>query len=360
MATYKVIQDIEAEDKFLGPLTLKQFIFGAIGAVSGYICFFLFTKGLWYIAAFILPVVVVMVFLAFPWGRDQPTEIWLAAKLRFMFKPRKRIWDQSGMEELVTITAPKIEDPYVSNNLSQTEVKSRLSALSTTLDSRGWAVKNNNLNLFTQPAYATGAVAQQSDRLIGFDVMNVPGSTTDVRATDDIMDAQFSPIAQQFDSMLNTATQEHRAAAMQQIEKVRSSQSVTSQPTPMPNYWFMDAPATPAPNLATFSTQTMPVPNNSPKPDMFKAEVPGTDEKALLDKVRTERSQLKASNSHMKTINPLGALPPQPNQQKTASVMTGTPVPDKIRLARNNDRSVASIEREANQKQPDEIVISLH
>lgn len=25
MATYKVLQDIEAEDKLLGPLTLKQF-----------------------------------------------------------------------------------------------------------------------------------------------------------------------------------------------------------------------------------------------------------------------------------------------------------------------------------------------
>ena len=27
MATYKVIQDIEAEDKLIGPLTLRQFIY---------------------------------------------------------------------------------------------------------------------------------------------------------------------------------------------------------------------------------------------------------------------------------------------------------------------------------------------
>ena len=32
MAVYKVIQDIEAEDKLLGPLTLKQFIFAVIAA----------------------------------------------------------------------------------------------------------------------------------------------------------------------------------------------------------------------------------------------------------------------------------------------------------------------------------------
>lgn len=360
MATYKVIQDIEAEDKFLGPLTLKQFIFGAIGAISGYICFFLLTKGLWYIAIGILPVVVAMGFLAFPWGRDQPTEVWLSAKLRFMFKPRKRIWDQAGIEELVTITAPKIENPYISNNLSETEVRSRLSALSTTLDSRGWAVKNNNLNLFTQPAYATGAMAQQSDRLINLGAMSTPVATPDIRAADDIMDAQFSPVAQQFDSMLNTAAQEHRAAAMQQIEQARSVQSGTSPPAQMPNYWFMDAPATKAPDLATFSTQTIPTPATPPKTDMFKAETPTADEKALLDKVHTERSQNRASNSHMKIIDPMAATAPKPVPQKNTSVMTGGNVPDKIRLARNNDRSVASIEREANKKQPDEVVVSLH
>ena len=45
MATYKVIQDIEAEDKFLGPLTLKQFIFGAGGAFFAWLNFFAFTRG---------------------------------------------------------------------------------------------------------------------------------------------------------------------------------------------------------------------------------------------------------------------------------------------------------------------------
>ncbi|MGH7158305.1 MAG: PrgI family mobile element protein [Candidatus Saccharimonadales bacterium] len=33
MATYKVIQDIEAEDKILGPLTLRQFIYAGVAAI---------------------------------------------------------------------------------------------------------------------------------------------------------------------------------------------------------------------------------------------------------------------------------------------------------------------------------------
>ena len=40
MAVYKVIQDIEAEDKLLGPLTLKQFIFGAVAVGFAFVAFY--------------------------------------------------------------------------------------------------------------------------------------------------------------------------------------------------------------------------------------------------------------------------------------------------------------------------------
>lgn len=53
MATYKVIQDIEAEDKLVGPLTLRQFVYAGIAAVSGYLGFLMATKG----APFMLAVV---------------------------------------------------------------------------------------------------------------------------------------------------------------------------------------------------------------------------------------------------------------------------------------------------------------
>ncbi len=43
MSTYKVIQDIEAEDKLLGPLTLRQFIYAAVVLVMGFVAFKLMT-----------------------------------------------------------------------------------------------------------------------------------------------------------------------------------------------------------------------------------------------------------------------------------------------------------------------------
>ncbi|MGH7193938.1 MAG: PrgI family protein, partial [Candidatus Saccharimonadales bacterium] len=102
MATYKLIQDIEAEDHILGPLTLRQFIFAMLAAFCLYICFIAVTKHFPVLLAIFLPPALFFTFFAFPWGRDQPTEVWALAKLRFFFKPRKRIWNQSGLKELVT------------------------------------------------------------------------------------------------------------------------------------------------------------------------------------------------------------------------------------------------------------------
>ena len=99
MATYKVIQDVEAEDRLVGPLTLRQFIYTAIAAVAGWLAFIALTKGAAFMLVLLLPIMLLAGFLAAPWGGDQPTEIWAVAKLRFYLKPRRRIWDQSGTKE---------------------------------------------------------------------------------------------------------------------------------------------------------------------------------------------------------------------------------------------------------------------
>ena len=44
MATHKVPQDVEAEDKLVGFLSLKQFIFVIFGIAFGWLTFFFATK----------------------------------------------------------------------------------------------------------------------------------------------------------------------------------------------------------------------------------------------------------------------------------------------------------------------------
>src|SRR5579862_4495014 len=168
MAVYKVIQDIESEDKLLGPLTLKGFIYAAIAGVSAFIEFKLLFIGSpikWlFILMFAFPMILFGV-LASPLGREQPTEVWLLSRIRFFLKPRGRIWDQEGTSQSVTITVPKKVEVQLTNNLSQSEVQSRLKTLATTLDTRGWAIKNVDVNLSDSDSDSS-VVTPESDRLI--------------------------------------------------------------------------------------------------------------------------------------------------------------------------------------------------
>lgn len=206
MAVYKVIQDIEAEDKLLGPLTLKGFIYASITVFLGFINFQLVKAGglgnfRWPLLLIFLLPMLLFATLASPLGRDQPTEVWLLSHIRFLLKSRIRIWNQSGIKELVTITVPKKIDKHLIKDISQTEVKSRLKTLATTLDSRGWAVKNVAVDSSSLVSYLQGA-AGDSDRLIGASSVMQTQPVVDVHPSDDILDEQNNAKAQQMEQLL--------------------------------------------------------------------------------------------------------------------------------------------------------------
>jgi hypothetical protein len=328
MATYKLIQDIEAEDKILGPLTLRQFIFGMIAAFLFYLCFVMIAKGVPFLLILFLPPALFFGFFALPLGRDQSTEVWALAKLRYYFKPRKRIWNQSGVKELVTITAPKKVERVLTNNLSQGEVQSRLKALANTIDSRGWAVKNVDINAYAAPAL----MPVSSDRLI--DVDSVPQQVPDavVTASDDILDERNSPIAQQFDTMIQQSNQAHREQLVGQL----SGQQPAPQPAPSEqnNYWFMGNGGAPA-------SQATPL-NLAPQ----AAEIDPAEEAALSSELKSHHSG-PAPNSNLRTMKPLSAQPPAPAPAPTPPPVTAPADPAILSLADNNDLNVATLAREA-------------
>lgn len=368
MGTYKVIQDIEAEDKLLGPLTLKQFIFGVVAAGFAFAAFMAVTKiGNLLVAIPFLPFILVPGILAAPLGRDQPTDVWLAAQIRFFIKPRKRVWDQSGIKNLVTITVPKKIEKVYTNGLNQDEVKSRLKALADTIDSRGWAVKNVNVNSFATPAYAMAS----DDRLI--DPASLPQSVpeTDITAADDIMDIT-NPVAQNFNTMVQAASDAQRAAA---IAHMHSSPTSQAQPIKQIDPWFMHQPdpSQITPGNAIFSPQTIqPVAQQTQQTNSFlhpqdTAETP--DEKALLEHIKAEKQQDKEAGwAHHKTIKtPEQIAAEKAGQQKEelkqAQAVTPPKNPGIVELANTNDLSVASVAQLAkrnSQNNDGEVVIKLH
>lgn len=348
MATYKVIQDIEAEDKLVGPLTLRQFIYAAIAAICAYLSFLAIAHGFWEILFILGPPMLFTGFFAFPWGRDQSTEVWALAKIRFYVMSRKRLWNQSGVRDLVTITAPKRDTRTYTNGLSQNEVQSRLNALANTLDSRGWAVKN----VYTAPVMQTQVA---SDRLINLSNLPQAVPTDNITAADDMLDEENNSRAHQLTEMVAASTANRK---QQLLEGMRTGAVQAAPAKSAPGDWFTRKPLDiPMPNAPIDAT---PVAGATISPA----------EEAALSKALHDRqtaAHVVDANEHMKTIEPLSVMPkPAPQAPPVAPPAPVTPLPDPatITLANNNDLTVAAISRIANKKDRDngsgEVVISLH
>ena len=403
MAVYKIPQDVEADDKFVGPLSFKQFIYMGIAVVASYLTFLSLTKGFWPALIIFAPVIIVGGFLGFPWGREQPTEIWLAARIRFFLKPRIRIWNQAGLKELVSITAPKHVEQHYTNGLTQNEVSSRLTGLADLLDSRGWAVKNVSANngTYTSPLQAN---YQSEDRLL--DLSALPQEVTEVVTANDVLDEANSPTAQNFDALIKTSEQKHRQELIDNLNMLRNpvtaAPPVTDQaPSATENkadFWFLqqkkaghaaqnigntkvpEQTATPLPDepvLTTFQTAQVVAPHAVTTPPANAVPVAaGEDEQALLNKIHKIHDQSSHQYGHLKTLQPLGEQPTVASEPPQAAVPMPAPVmlppapvtppvnTDIIKLAGNDDLDVATIarqaEKSAEKRQSDgEVVISL-
>lgn len=226
MGTYKVLQDIEGEDHLILWLTPKQTIYAAITIVACVLAFMLGKVNIVLGVPWLIPIIF-FGFLAAPLGKDQPNDVWAIAQLRFHLKNRKRIWDQSGMQELVHITVPKRAEKIYTDGLDQGEVRSRLRALSTTIDSRGWAIKNSTINLSNSPQFNNQFTQASDDRLLGSDVLEQDVPNADVTAADDIMDQVNNSVAQRFDEQIKKQAEDHKNMLRRTMLLPQSEPAVT-------------------------------------------------------------------------------------------------------------------------------------
>lgn len=328
MATYKLIQDVEAEDKLIGPLSFRQFIYAVVAVGLLYISYLLYSHHAELLDIVTLPIALFAGFLAYPFGKDQPTEVWALAKIRFILKPRRRIWAQSGVKELVTITVPKKIEIQRTNGLSQTEVKSRLQALANTIDSRGWAIKNVS-GVYQNPITSNDS----SDRLISTQSLSqiIP---EDVINSVDPYDEQNSPIAQQVDQLLSASNSKHHQELIDHLNQVRAAVAQT-------------------PSVEGVQINR---PVNLPPENIIKDQL----------KNAQFSSHLQLSNMHALRSPAVPASPikqDQPLADQTTKTDTTNPVI--MNLSQRNDLNVNVISNEANKAIPnsgssDEVLVSLH
>lgn len=140
MAVYKVPQDVEAEDKLIGPFSFRQFIYLIIVALAIAMAWGL---GQLFLPLAIIPLPIILFFgaLALPLRKDQPMEIFMAAMLSFYLKPHRRLWTPDGIDSIIEITVPKTVEVQRTKDLSQNEAERRFSYLADIVDSKGWAVR---------------------------------------------------------------------------------------------------------------------------------------------------------------------------------------------------------------------------
>lgn len=257
MATHKVPQDVEAEDKLIGFLSLKQFIFTILGLGFGYLTFFFATKVNILVSIIWLPPTIVFFILGLYQRRDQPTEVYLAAALRFYLKARKRKWDQEGYQERVIITAPQKMEHHYTKNFNSEEATSRLSSLSRMMDSRGWASKMSTD--WQNPQFAAAAA---SERLVQpADISVQDYAIQPYMQPVDVMDEESSIVAQQMQTKLTQTVVDNRQRAIKVLQQARESsdepiaevpqsQEITYQSYPSMHQKVVPPPAPESPSPA--------------------------------------------------------------------------------------------------------------
>lgn len=111
---FKIPQNVQMEDKIVGPVTLRQMvILGAGGGIDYFIYVALAKTHGWQV--WILPVAIIAIItlaMAFVKIKGIPFIQYAFLSIEFYFKPRQRVWNQGGGDifQSVTIPVPKTKE----------------------------------------------------------------------------------------------------------------------------------------------------------------------------------------------------------------------------------------------------------
>lgn len=323
MATYKVPQDVEADDKLIGPFSFRQFIYLIIVAMSIALAWGLSKL---FIGLVIIPLPVILLFgaLALPLRKDQPMEIYLAAMISYYLKPHKRLWDPDGIETLIEITAPKIVEVQRSKNITQADAEQRFSYLAGIVDSGGWAIRGTG-------AQASGNTAFNTDILL------------EAQGAEDILDASNS-VARSFNTMIDKESDRIRQEAIDRMHQapaaVAAAPALIQPPTPVVN---------------PTSVYTVPTPANLTQVPVFNP-YPADIQQAVIQPIDDSLHSTQPAVQAMPEIPAIQTAPTTSDKPVSADIMN---------LANNPDLSIETIARQAHRIQDkendlsEEVVISL-
>ncbi len=203
MGQYKVPQNVEAEDKIIGPLTLKQFIYCLIGVAWFGLCFALLRSVMPLMIAVAAPVTLIFLLLGLYQKDGQNFEQLLIALTSFLAQPRRRVWEKEQVAETFHIEPTKMVAVEQSQR-NPAEIRSELDRLASLVDARGH-----------NPIHDRTA----GDRLVAPQpVIPQKGHVAEPVDMTDMMDLQNSPLAQNLSQLLEEASRDVREEAVHAME----------------------------------------------------------------------------------------------------------------------------------------------
>lgn len=288
MAQYKVPQDVEAEDKLLGPFTFRQFIYlliAAAGIAGAWGLFQLFPL----LALIPLPFVFFFGVLALPLKKDQPMETYLAAIISFYFKPNRRIWTAGQRESTIKIIAPKKAEKSRTRNLTEEEASHRLSFLASIIDTEGYAIRGDSS---MKDEYAA-----EADTI------------------EDVLDADNPVIDRIIEQEQTERKQELIAQMRTAINRTDNLTATPSANTPI----AAPSPILPAPSL--------PQPQTTPTTINQQLQNLATNNSFSIQTIAQQANRIQQTLQPQPTFQPQPTLQPQPMPQSSTPLQPSYPSP---------------------------------
>ena len=340
MAQYKVPQDVEADDKLLGPFTFRQFVYLMI--MGGMIALAVALFQIFPLLAILpLPIAIFFAVLALPLKKDQPMETYLAAIVSYHLKPRNRFWNPGQRESTIAITAPKVVEQPRTRNITGEEASTRLSFLANVVDTEGNSLRTSAPAQPMQPAFYTENISAP-------DILTPPRPD---QLTQIMTNNQSSQRAEIINQMRASFAVQNNPGTAGYIPQAPAAQPIPqpvqpvqpAQPAPQPVQPIQPVQPTPQP------VQPIPQPVQTQTPIQITTPQPAPEQPEVVLPTPAELAAIEPLKSTV-------VITPDAAAMKRAII-------NKARLtalAKDTELSVATIAKEANRINKDnEVYISL-
>lgn len=169
MAQFQVPQFIEIEDKIVGPLTLRQFIYIGIAGIFSFFLFFLLKTWIWVV--FSSSLFTIAGILAFIKINGQPMYVILIYALKYFWRPRFYLWQKPKIESAkseIKISKIELVAPEIAKEKTEETKKPLLKNLWLKIQTGGQMLRPNSITTIFQKLRKNETEMQQKSRRIDY------------------------------------------------------------------------------------------------------------------------------------------------------------------------------------------------